>query len=51
MLGAQITGRLLPEQNGNPLIYDLITKCDQLAGTINSLVPVYHCMHTPGYTL
>ena len=48
MLGAQITGRLLPEQNENPMIYDLIKKCDQMAGKINSLVPVFHCLHTPG---
>ena len=48
MLGAQITGRLLPEQNENPLIYDFIKKCDEMAGSVNSLVPVFHCMHTPG---
>lgn len=51
MLGAQITARLIPEQSDNPLIYDLIKQCDKVASSINGLVPVYHCLHTPGGSL
>ena len=51
MLGAQITSRLLPEQESNHLIYDLILQCDTMSSSINSLVPVYHCLHTPGGSL
>ena len=47
MLGAQITARLLPEQS-QPLVSDLIRQCDKMAGLYNALVPVYHCLHTPG---
>ena len=51
MLGAQLTARLLPEQADNPLIYNLIKHCDKMASSVNSLVPVYHCLHTPGGSL
>ena len=51
MLGAQITSRLLPEQDTNSLIYDLIYQSDLMSSEINSLVPVYHCLHTPGGAL
>ena len=47
MLGAQITARLLPEQSEGR-VSDLIRQCDRMAANTNSLVPVYHCLHTPG---
>ena len=48
MLGAQITARLLPEQKSGRLVWSLIRDCDRAAATTNCLVPVYHCLHTPG---
>ena len=51
MLGAQITGRLLPEQSGQGLVQALIRQCDTKAARTNALVPVHHCLHTPGGAL
>ena len=51
MLGAQITGRLLPEQSGQGLVQGLIRQCDTKAARTNALVPVHHCLHTPGGAL
>jgi hypothetical protein len=48
MLGAQLTGRLLPLQAGSPHIYSLLRQCDKAAGAVNSLVPAFPCLHTPG---
>ena len=51
MLAAQIIGRLLPEQQNNPNIHNLIKQCDKMASETNALVPAYHCLHTPGGSL
>ena len=48
MLGAQITARLLPEQKSGELVRSLILQCDRAAASTNCLVPVHHCLHTPG---
>ena len=48
MLGAQITARLLPEQKSGRLVWGLIRDCDRAAPATNCLVPVHHCLHTPG---
>lgn len=48
MLGPQLIGRLLPEQASSPHIYNLLKQCDKAAAKMNSLVPAYHCLHTPG---
>ena len=48
MLGAQVTGRLLPVAATSAHIHSLIRQCDKAAGNINSLVPAFHCLHTPG---
>lgn len=47
MLGAQITGRLLPYYSQNPKIRGLIKQCDSDGLRHCALVPAYHCLHTP----
>ena len=48
MLAAQITGRLLPEMWNYPHIEKLIRECDQLSPAHNSLMPISHCLLSPG---
>ncbi|KAF5284944.1 hypothetical protein FQA39_LY16899 [Lamprigera yunnana] len=48
MLAAQLVGRLLPEIGNNPNIKMLLNACDKMGPTHCSLVPLYHCLHTPG---
>ena len=48
MLGPQLTARLVPLLPSSPLIQSLVRQCDRNAGTVNCLVPAYHCLHTPG---
>lgn len=48
MLAPQLIGRLLPESENNPNIKMLLNDCD-LKGLENcALLPLYHCLHTPG---
>uniref|UniRef100_A0A6P7FQL4 NACHT and WD repeat domain-containing protein 2 n=1 Tax=Diabrotica virgifera virgifera TaxID=50390 RepID=A0A6P7FQL4_DIAVI len=48
MLAPQLIGRLLPEVGHNPNIKMLLNDCD-LKGPVHcSLLPLYHCLHTPG---
>ena len=48
MLSPQLIGRLLSELEKNPNIQKLIKQCDEQGPEQNALVPIYHCMHTPG---
>ncbi|KAK5645668.1 hypothetical protein RI129_004132 [Pyrocoelia pectoralis] len=48
MLAPQLIGRLLPEIGTNPNIKMLLNACDSLGPTHCALVPLYHCLHTPG---
>lgn len=48
MLAPQLVGRLLPEIRTNPNIKMLLTACDNKGPTHCALVPLYHCLHTPG---
>ena len=48
MLSPQLIGRLLSELEKNPNIQKLIQQCDEQGPEQNALVPIYHCMHTPG---
>lgn len=47
-LGPQIIGRLLPYFTMNENIRSLIQQCDTDGLTRCALVPVHHCLHTPG---
>ncbi|KAF2895446.1 hypothetical protein ILUMI_10727 [Ignelater luminosus] len=48
MLAPQLVGRLLPEISTNPNIKMLLNACDDKGPTHCALVPLYHCLHTPG---
>lgn len=48
MLAPQMIGRLLPEVTQNPNIKMLLNDCDSKGPTHCALLPVYHCLHTPG---
>ena len=48
MVGPQIIGRLLPYYNVYQKIGQLIQQCDSDGTEVNALVPIYHCLHTPG---
>ncbi|XP_044733634.1 NACHT and WD repeat domain-containing protein 2 [Chrysoperla carnea] len=48
MLAPQLIGRLLPEIGGNSNIKMLLKACDQYGPSNCALVPLYHCLHTPG---
>ena len=48
MLGCQVTARLLPVAADNPWILSLVSQADKAAARLNSLVPAYHSLHTPG---
>ncbi|XP_064214500.1 NACHT and WD repeat domain-containing protein 2 isoform X2 [Tribolium castaneum] len=48
MLAPQLIGRLLPEVGPNPNIKMLLNDCDVKGPMHCSLLPVYHCLHTPG---
>lgn len=48
MLAPQLIGRLLPEVGPNPNIKMLLTDCDGKGPKQCALLPVYHCLHTPG---
>ncbi|ALC45346.1 CG10185 [Drosophila busckii] len=48
MLAPQLIGRLLPEIGGNPNIKMLLRACDRSGPKDCALIPVNHCLHTPG---
>lgn len=48
MLASQLIGRLLPEIGGNPSIKMLLEACDRSGPKDSALIPLYHCLHTPG---
>ncbi|XP_018333645.1 NACHT and WD repeat domain-containing protein 2 [Agrilus planipennis] len=48
MLAPQLIGRLLPEIGTNSNIKMLLNECDNKGPKQCALVPLYHCMHTPG---
>lgn len=48
MLAPQLVGRLLPEIGGNPNIKMLLRACDAGGPRHCSLIPLNHCLHTPG---
>ncbi|XP_053968962.1 NACHT and WD repeat domain-containing protein 2 [Anastrepha ludens] len=48
MLAPQLIGRLLPEIGGNSNIKMLLRACDHSGPKDCSLIPVNHCLHTPG---
>ena len=48
MLAPQLIGRLLPEIAGNENVHKLLKQCDAEGPEHCSLIPVYHCLHTPG---
>lgn len=48
MLAPQLIGRLLPEIDTNVNIRMLLRACDVDGAKHCALLPVYHCLHTPG---
>ncbi|XP_068248399.1 NACHT and WD repeat domain-containing protein 2 [Palaemon carinicauda] len=48
MLAPQLIGRLLPEMETNPHVKSLLEQCDAEGIDHCSLLPSYHCSHTPG---
>lgn len=48
MLAPQLIGRLLPEMGPNKNVHMLLKQCDALGPKHCSLLPIYHCLHTPG---
>lgn len=48
MLAPQLVGRLLPEIGGNPNVNMLLSACDTHGPNHCALLPLYHCLHTPG---
>jgi NACHT domain- and WD repeat-containing protein len=48
MLAPQLIGRLLPEIGGNPNIKMLLEACDRSGPRHSALIPLNHCLHTPG---
>lgn len=48
MLACQLIGRLLPEIGGNHNIKMLLEACDESGPRHSALIPINHCLHTPG---
>ncbi|KAJ8916564.1 hypothetical protein NQ315_000208 [Exocentrus adspersus] len=48
MLAPQLIGRLLPEVGSNPNIKMLLNDSDTKGPMHCALLPLYHCLHTPG---
>ncbi|KAK6631349.1 hypothetical protein RUM44_005875 [Polyplax serrata] len=48
MLAPQLIGRLLPESDTNSNIKMLLNECDLKGLNQCALLPLYHCLHTPG---
>ncbi|ELT98013.1 hypothetical protein CAPTEDRAFT_204559 [Capitella teleta] len=51
MLGIHISARLLPYYKDHKKIRRLVDQCDSKGLGMNSLVPAYQCLHTPGGAL
>lgn len=48
MLAPQLVGRLLPEIGNNVNVRMLLRACDTDGVKDCALLPLYHCLHTPG---
>jgi hypothetical protein len=48
MLAPQLIGRLLPEIGANVNVKMLLQACDHDSVKDCALLPLYHCLHTPG---
>ncbi|KAJ9592434.1 hypothetical protein L9F63_015850, partial [Diploptera punctata] len=48
MLAPQLVSRLLPEIGPNPNVKMLLKQCDETGPEHCALLPLYHCLHTPG---
>ncbi|XP_058799223.1 NACHT and WD repeat domain-containing protein 2 isoform X2 [Phymastichus coffea] len=48
MLAPQLVGRLLPEIGNNVNVRMLLRACDADGAKDCALLPLYHCLHTPG---
>ena len=48
MLAPQLVSRLLPEIGPNPNVKKLLKQCDETGAQHCALLPLYHCLHTPG---
>ncbi|XP_065565326.1 NACHT and WD repeat domain-containing protein 2-like isoform X3 [Artemia franciscana] len=48
MLAPQLLSRLLPESMGHNLVKALLKQCDLEGPQDCALIPVAHCLHTPG---
>lgn len=48
MLAPQLVGRLLPEIGNNVNVRMLLKACDNDGAKDCALLPLYHCLHTPG---
>jgi len=48
MLAPQLVSRLLPEIGPNPNVKMLLQQCDEKGPEHCALLPLYHCLHTPG---
>ncbi|XP_011493787.1 PREDICTED: NACHT and WD repeat domain-containing protein 2 [Ceratosolen solmsi marchali] len=48
MLAPQLIGRLLPEIGNNVNVWMLLRACDSDGAKDCALLPLYHCLHTPG---
>ncbi|XP_012269999.1 NACHT and WD repeat domain-containing protein 2 [Orussus abietinus] len=48
MLAPQLVGRLLPEIGNNVNVRMLLRACDKDGAKDCALLPLYHCLHTPG---
>lgn len=48
MLAPQLVGRLLPEAPTNPAVAALLKECHDKGKSHCALLPLHHCLHTPG---
>ena len=48
VLAPQLIGRLLPECLANQNVQKLLKQCDEQGPAHCALIPIYHCLHTPG---
>lgn len=48
MLAPQLLGRLLPEASAHVGLKSLLRQCDEEGRNHCALLPLHHCLHTPG---
>lgn len=48
MLAPQLLGRLLPEAHAHVGLRSLLKQCDEEGRNHCALMPLHHCLHTPG---